>query len=117
MNATNDPQSPIPTNVRIALEGFVQSFRKPFWRFQPSELGYQARCKKAVRFLRDVARGVIKQRQENKKKGEDGRNDILSHILKLQERDNRTTIEDMIDHFITFVVGGKYIFASYARPK
>ena len=63
-----------------------------------------------MRFLRGVAKGVIEQRQEEKKKGEDERNDILSHILLLQERDSRTTMEDMIDHFITFVVGGKCSF-------
>ena len=69
--------------------------------------GYQAKCREALRFLRGVARGVIEKRQEEKKKGEDERNDILSHILLLAERDSRTTIEDMVDHFITFVVGGK----------
>ena len=107
MNATNDPQTPIPTNARIALEGLVQSFRKPFMRFQPSTFGYQAKCREAVRFLRGVAKGVLEKRQEEKNKGEDERNDILSHILKLSERDSRTTIDDMVDHFITFVVGGK----------
>ena len=107
LNATNDPQSPIPTNFRIALEGVVQSFRKPFIRFQPSTFGYQAKCREAVRFVRGVARGVIEKRQEEKKKWEDERNDILSHILLLPERDSSTTIYDLVDHFITFVVGGK----------
>ena len=107
MNATNDPRSPIPKNVWIVLEGLIQSFRKPFMRFQPSMFGYQAKCREALCFLRGVARGVIEKRQEEKKKGEDERNDILSHILMLPERDSRTTIEDMVDHFITFVVGGK----------
>ena len=69
--------------------------------------GYQTKCREALRFLRGVARGVIEKRQEEKKKGENERNDILSHILLLPERDSRTTIEDMVDHFITFVVGGK----------
>lgn len=60
-----------------------------------------------MRFVRGVARGVIEKRQEEKKKWEDERNDILSHILLLPERDSRTTIYDLVDHFITFVVGGK----------
>lgn len=106
-NATNDPQSPIPSKARIALEGLVQSFRKPFIRFQPSTFAYQAKCRDAVRFLRGVAKGVIEKRQEEKRMGEDERNDILSHILLLPDRDNRTTMDDMVDHFMTFVVGGE----------
>ena len=51
---------------------------------------------------------MIEKRQEDKKKGDDERNDILSHILLLPQRDSRTTIDDMVDHFITFVVAGKW---------
>lgn len=107
LNSTNDPDTPIPTNARIALEGLVQSFRKPFMRFQPTTYAYQAKCREAVRFLREVARGVIEKRQEESKTGEDQHNDMLSRILLLPQRDSRTTMEDMIDHFISFVVGGE----------
>lgn len=107
LNSTNDPETPIPTNARIALEGFIQSFRKPFIRFQPTTFGYQAKCRGAVRFLRGVAKGVIEKRQEESKTGEDQHNDMLSRIIQLKQKDSRTTMDDMIDHFITFVVGGR----------
>ena len=84
-------------------------------RFQPSTFGYQAKCREAVRFLRGVAKGVLEKRQEEKNKGEDERNDILSHILKLSERDSRTTIDDMVDHFITFVVGGRLRLPTHTK--
>ncbi|KAJ7326009.1 hypothetical protein OS493_028731 [Desmophyllum pertusum] len=74
---------------------------------KPSTFGYQAKSKEAVRFLRGVARGLIEKRQEENKTGEDQHNDILSHILLLPQKDSRTTMDDMIDHFITFVVGGE----------
>ena len=76
-------------------------------RFQPSTFGYQAKCREAVSFLRGVAQGVIEKRWEESKRGEDQHNDVLSHILLLPEKDSRTTMEDMVDHFISFVVGGK----------
>lgn len=75
--------------------------------FQPTTYGYQAKCREAVRFLREVARGVIEKRQEESKTGEDQHNDMLSRILLLPQKDSRTTMEDMIDHFISFVVGGR----------
>ena len=61
-----------------------------------------------MRFLRGVAKGVIEKRQEESRTEEDQHNDMLSHILLLQQKDSRTTIDDMIDHFISFVVGGRY---------
>ena len=76
-------------------------------RFQPSTFSYQAKCKEAVRFLRGLGQGVIEKRWEESKRGEDEHKDILSHILLLPEKDSRTTMYDMVDHFFTFVVGGK----------
>ncbi|XP_078380469.1 cholesterol 24-hydroxylase-like [Oculina patagonica] len=107
LNSTNEPEAPIPINTRIAMEGLVESFRKPFMRFQPTTFGYQAKCREAVRFLRGVAKGVIEKRQEESKTDEDQHNDVLSRIILLQQKDSRTTIDDMIDHFISFVVGGE----------
>ncbi|PFX33651.1 Cholesterol 24-hydroxylase [Stylophora pistillata] len=107
LNSTNNPDTPIPINIRIALEGLIQSFRKPFMRFQPSTFGYQAKCREAVRFVRGVAKEVIEKRLKAKMKGEDQHNDLLSHILLLPERDSCTTMDDMVDHFMSFVVGGE----------
>ena len=76
-------------------------------RFQPTTYAYQAKCREAVRFLREVARGVIEKRQEESVTGDDQHNDVLSRILLLSQKDSRTTMEDMIDHFISFVVGGR----------
>ena len=42
-------------------------------------------------------------------KGEDEHDDILSHILQIAQRDENTTLEDLVDHFLTFVVGGNVI--------
>lgn len=60
-----------------------------------------------MRFLREVARGVIEKRQEESMTGDDQHNDVLTRILLLPQKDSRTTMEDMIDHFISFVVGGR----------
>ena len=50
---------------------------------------------------------MIEKRQEESKTGEDQHNDMLSRIIQLKQKDSRTTMDDMIDHFITFVVGGR----------
>ena len=50
---------------------------------------------------------MIEKRQEECKTGDDQHNDMLSRILLLPQKDRRTTMEDMIDHFISFVVGGR----------
>lgn len=76
-------------------------------QFQPSTFGYQAKCREAVRFVRGVAKEVIEKRWKAKERGEDQHDDLLSHILLLPERDRHTTMNDMVDHFMSFVVGGK----------
>lgn len=57
--------------------------------------------------MRGVAKEVIEKRWKAKERGKDQHNDLLSHILLLPERDRRTTMNDMVDHFMSFVVGGK----------
>lgn len=109
VNAIHSANAPIPENTRTVLEGLVQSFRKPFLKFQPSTFPYQRKCKKAVRFLRSAAREVIQARIAAVNKGEDEHDDILSHILQIAQRDENTTLEDLVDHFLTFVVGGNVI--------
>lgn len=113
LNSTSNPDTPIPINIRIALEGLIQSFRKPFMQFQPSTFGYQAKCREAVRFVRGVAKEVIEKRWKAKERGEDQHNDLLSHILLLPERDRRTTMNDMVDHFMSFVVGGEETISNH----
>ena len=50
---------------------------------------------------------MIEKRQEESKTGEDQHNDMLSRIIQLKQKDSRITMDDMIDHFISFVVGGR----------
>ena len=85
----------------------MQSFRKPFMRFQPRTFGYQAKCREAVRFLRKVAQDVIEKRMEENKTGGDQHRDILSYILLLLHKISTTTMDDLVDHFLSFIVGGK----------
>ena len=110
VNAINAPDSPILANTQLALEGLVQSFRRPFMKYQPTTYSFQNKCIEAVKFLRGAARGVIEGRIEKIMKDEDdGHKDILSYILKTAQGDPNTTMDDLIDHFITFIVGGEYI--------
>ncbi|KAK3744358.1 hypothetical protein QZH41_016489 [Actinostola sp. cb2023] len=107
VDSINAPDAPIPSNTRLALEGLVQSFRKPFIQYQPSTYAYQRKCIKAVKFLRTAAKGVIEARIDAVKKGEDSHSDILTFILKIAQDYPETTIDDLVDHFLTFIVGGQ----------
>lgn len=108
VNAIDSPDTPIPTNTRVALEGLVQGFRRPFMFFQPSTYPYQNKCIESVRILREAAKGVIQARMEAVQKQEDSHSDILSYILRIAEEDPTTTMDDLVDHFITFIVGGNF---------
>ncbi|XP_048588147.1 cholesterol 24-hydroxylase [Nematostella vectensis] len=107
VNSINAPDAPIPANTRTVLEGLVQSFRKPFIRFQPSTYDFQRKCIESVEFLRGAARGVIEARLKAMAAEEDTHDDILTHIVKIGQHSPDTTMEDLIDHFITFIVGGQ----------
>lgn len=106
VDSINAPDAPIPSNTRAALEGLVQSFRKPFIRYQPSTYSYQEKCIESVKFLRTASKGIIEARIEAMEKGEDSHSDILTYIIKIAQENSETTIEDLVDHFMTFIVGG-----------
>ena len=74
----------------------------PLTRFHP----YVRSVAKRAKFLRDGEK-VIKARQNAIRLGEDTPPDVLAHILDTASRDSSLTMEDMVDHFITFFLAGR----------
>ena len=105
MNSINADDAPIPANSRVALEGFVGSFRNPFHKFMVHTYKEQNKAIASILMLRGAAQGVLEQRMKAVQSGEDEHFDILTHILKLSE--HFPGMDELIDHFLTFMVGGK----------
>lgn len=82
-------------------------FRMPFWRISVTTFPYQRSVIKAGKFIRDFGKKVILERQEAISRGEDTPPDILAHILSVKAKEPSITIEDMVDEFFTFFVGGQ----------
>ena len=106
LDAVQDANSPFPLSISKSLKGMQDCFRMPFWRISVTTFPYQRSVIKAGKFIRDFGKKVILERQEAISQGEDTPPDILAHILSVKAKEPSITIEDMIDEFFTFFVGG-----------
>jgi len=90
----------------------VANFERPFHKWNVFQYPFQWRVIKAVQFLRETGRKVIEVRKNAINKGEEVPDDILQHIIQQQEVDPNLGMEDMLDDFLSFFIGGHETTAS-----
>lgn len=88
--------------VSHALRGAQMSLAFPMFKLIP---GYMEGYREAARAVRALGYKCIEKRIRAIQNGEEIPNDILSQILQIKTG-NDLDIEELIDHFVTFYVGG-----------
>lgn len=106
LDTIRNPASKFPTAVSKVLEGIKASFQNPFWMFNVSMFPYQNSVIKAIKFLRNFATEVIKERCLALKNGAETPKDVLEHILKEATTNPDLDIEDLVDNFLTVFIAG-----------
>jgi len=106
LDTIRNPASEFPTAVSKVLEGIEASFQNPFWMFNVSMFPYQNSVIKAIKFLRNFATEVIKERCLALKNGAETPKDVLEHILKEATTNPDLDIEDLVDNFLTVFIAG-----------
>ena len=110
VDVIRDPNSPFPSAVSKGLKGAQESIRTPFPQLFGLVFPSQSGLAEAIKFIREFAGNVIKERQEAVLRGDETPNDILAHILKVAESESSLSFEDLIDQFLTFFVAGKTFY-------
>ena len=110
VNVIRDANSPFPSAVSKGLKGVQESIRRPLSKLSGLVLPSQSGLAEAIKFIREFAGNVIKERQEAVLRGDETPNDILAHILKVAESESSLSFEDLIDQFVTFFVAGKTFY-------
>ena len=111
IDAIHNPTSQFTTAIFECLRAItcnmgnyimLVNYLGPLTRFHP----YVRSVAKRAKFLRDYGENVIKARQNAIRLGEDTPPDVLAHILDTASSDSSHTMENMVDHFITFFFAG-----------
>ena len=106
VDVIRDANSPFPSAVSKGLKG-VQESILAFSQLLGLVLPSQSGLAEAIKFIREFAGKVLKERQEAVLREDETPNDILAHILKVAESESSLSFEDLIDQFVTFFVAGK----------
>jgi len=113
MNIIGGKDNKFTEAVKLSFHGCdVANFEQPFHKWNVFQYPFQRRVIKAVQFLRETGRKVIEVRKNAMNKGEEVPDDILQHIIKQQEVDPTLEMEDMLDDFVSFFIGGHETTAS-----
>ena len=107
VDVIRDADSPFPSAVSKGLKGVQESMLTPFSQLLGLVLPSQSGLAEAIKFIREFAGKVLKERQEAVLREDETPNDILAHILKVAESESSLSFEDLIDQFLTFFVAGK----------
>ena len=107
VDVIRDANSPFPSAVSKGLKGAQESIRTPFSHLLGLVFPSQSGLAEAIKFIREFAGNVIKERQEAVLREDETPNDILAHILKVAESESSLSFEDLIDQFVTFFFAGK----------
>ena len=107
VDVIRDADSPFPSAVSKGLIGIQESLRSPFSQLSGLILPSQSGLAEAIKFIREFAGKVLKERQEAVLREDETPNDILAHILKVAESESSLSFEDLIDQFVTFFFAGK----------
>ena len=108
VDVIRDPNSPFPSAVSKGLIGIQESLRSPFSQLLGLVFPSQSGLAEAIKFIREFAGKVLKERQEAVLRGDETPNDILAHILKVAESGSSLSFEDLIDQFVTFFLQVRY---------
>ena len=109
VDVIRDANSPFPSAVSKGLKG-VQESILAFSQLLGLVLPSQSGLAEAIKFIREFAGKVLKERQEAVLREDETPNDILAHILKVAESESSLSFEDLIDQFLTFFVAGKTFY-------
>ena len=107
VDVIRDANSPFPSAVSKGLKGVQENMLTPFSQLLGLVLPSQSGLAEAVKFIREFAGKVLKERQKAVLREDETPNDILAHILKAAESESNLSFEDLIDHFVTFFFAGK----------
>ena len=107
VDVIRDADSPFPSAVSKGLKGVQESMITPFSQLLGLVLPSQSGLAEAIKFIREFAGKVLKERQEAVLREDETPNDILAHILKVAESESSLSFEDLIDQFVTFFFAGK----------
>ena len=107
VDVIRDADSPFPSAVSKGLKGVQESMLTPFSQLLGLVLPSQSGLAEAIKFIREFAGKVLKERQEAVLREDETPNDILAHILKVAESESSLSFEDLIDQFVTFFFAGK----------
>ena len=107
VDVIRDADSPFPSAVSKGLKGVQESMITPFSQLLGLVLPSQSGLAEALKFIREFAGKVLKERQEAVLREDETPNDILAHILKVAESESSLSFEDLIDQFVTFFFAGK----------
>lgn len=110
VDVIRDPNSPFPSAVSKSLKGVQESIRSPFSQLTGLILPSQSALAETIKFIREFAGKVLKERQEAVLREDETPNDILAHILKVAETESSLRSEDLIDQFVTFFIAGKTFY-------
>jgi len=92
--------------VSLTFHGVEEASFDLFHKYKVNQYPFQRRVVKAIQFLRETGRKVIEVRKNAMKKGEEVPDDILQHIIKLQDQNPDFGMEDVLDDFVTFFIAG-----------
>ena len=107
VDVIRDADSPFPSAVSKGLKGVQESMLTPFSQLLGLVLPSQSGLAEAIKFIREFAGKVLKERQEAVLREDETPNDILAHILKVAESESSLSFEDLIDQFVTLFFAGK----------
>ena len=107
LNSVNDTDSPFPAAIKEAVKVPMWISTHPLHALDITSYAYQNMVISAVQLLRDFGKKVIDERRRSVRDGDNLPLDILSFILKTAEEDPSISMEDLLDHFLTFFIAGE----------
>ncbi|XP_021364558.1 cholesterol 24-hydroxylase-like [Mizuhopecten yessoensis] len=99
---------PFVTKMKTALSGFAVLVSNPFVAINPLEWRFRRDVREAIKFIRQSAEQVMKERSMAKSNGEYIPRDLLEYIMELKEKHpSIMTDEVLLDNFLTFLIAGQ----------
>lgn len=104
LNAVNDSDSLFPEAIKECLVAPIWCLSHPPHAIDFTTYGYQNTVVAAVHFLQDTGKKIIDERRKAVLNGDDVPSDILTYILKSAPEDTQLDYEEMLDHFLAFLL-------------
>lgn len=107
LNTTINSDNPFLSALRETISGITWASDHPFHAVDITSHDYQSSIVEAVKFLRDFGKKVFDERKEAVERGDNVPSDVFSSLLKSYDEDASTSLEDVIDEFLTLFTAGK----------